>query len=178
MSPPLAGLRILDLSRVLAGPYATMHLADLGADVLKIEHPDGGDDTRAFGPPFVDGLSTYYLSVNRGKRSLALDLKDESARATLRRLAARADVLLENFRPGVMARLGLGPDVLMAANPRLIYCSIRGFADPDDPRPAYDLMMQALSGMGVTLTLTLHPPESRVRRPPSVGPPSPTSPAA
>ena len=145
--PALAGLRVLDFSRVLAGPYASMHLADLGADVLKVEHPARGDDTRTYGPPFMDGVSTYFLSVNRGKRSVALDLKQPEDRARAVALADRADVVLENFRPGVMDRLGLGPDALRARNPGLVYCTIRAFIDPDDPRPGYDLMMQALSGV-------------------------------
>lgn len=143
----LAGIRVLDFSRVLAGPYASMHLADLGADVLKVEHPVRGDDTRAYGPPFVDGVSTYFLSVNRGKRSVALDLKDPADRNRARALAAKADVVLENFRPGVMDRLGLGPAALRAEHPGLVYCTIRAFSDPEDPRPGYDLMMQALSGV-------------------------------
>jgi len=108
MSPPLAGIRILDFSRVLSGPYATMHLADLGADVVKVEHPVRGDDTRGFGPPFADGVSTYFMSANRGKRSIGLDLKDPEDRARALALAGQADVIIENFRPGVMDRLGLG----------------------------------------------------------------------
>jgi len=144
---PLAGVRILDFTRVLAGPYGTMHLADLGADVVKVEHPKGGDDTRSYGPPFQDGVSTYFLSVNRGKRSVALNLKDPTDRATARALALAADVVIENFRPGVMARLGLDAEQLRAEQPRLICCTIRAFADADDPRPGYDLMMQGLSGI-------------------------------
>ena len=146
-SRPLAGVRILDFTRVLAGPYGTMHLADLGADVVKVEHPRGGDDTRSYGPPFQDGVSTYFLSVNRGKRSVALDLKDPTDRATARQLALAADVVIENFRPGVMARLGLDADTLRAEKPALICCTIRAFADPHDPRPGYDLMIQGLSGI-------------------------------
>jgi crotonobetainyl-CoA:carnitine CoA-transferase CaiB-like acyl-CoA transferase len=146
-SQPLAGIRVLDFTRVLAGPYGTMHLADLGADVVKVEHPRGGDDTRSYGPPFQDGVSTYFLSVNRGKRSVALDLKDPIQRDTARSLALAADVVVENFRPGVMARLGLDADALRAVRPALIYCTIRAFADPADPRPGYDLMIQGLSGI-------------------------------
>lgn len=144
---PLMGVRVLDFSRVLAGPYGTMHLADLGAEVVKVERPGVGDDTRHYGPPDMDGVSTYFLSVNRGKRSVALDLKDPADRALARRLALAADVVVENYRPGVMARLGLDADSLRAENPRLVCASIRGFADPDDPRPGYDLMMQGLSGI-------------------------------
>ncbi len=143
----LSGVRILDFTRVLAGPYASMHLADLGADVVKVEHPDQGDDTRSYGPPFKDGFSTYFMSVNRGKRSIALDLKQHDKRDIARRLALAADVVIENFRPGVMARCGLDAAQLRAEKPSLIYCSIRAFADPDDPRPGYDLMMQGLSGI-------------------------------
>lgn len=144
---PLSGVRVLDFTRVLAGPYGTMHLADLGADVVKVEHPARGDDTRHYGPPFQDGVSTYFLSVNRGKRSVALDLKTDAGRAAARRLALAADVVVENFRPGVMARLGLDADSLRAERPDLITATIRGFADADDPRPGYDLMMQGLSGV-------------------------------
>ncbi len=146
MTPPLQSLRVLDLSRVLSGPYASMTLADLGADVVKVEDPHGGDDTRGFGPPFVDGVSTYYLSINRGKRSITLDLKDPRDRARALALAEVADVVLENFRPGVMARLGLGYEVLAARNPRLIYCAISGFGQDSD-RPGYDLMVQGMSGI-------------------------------
>lgn len=146
-SQPLHGVRVLDFTRVLAGPYGSMHLADLGADVVKVEHPSGGDDTRSYGPPFQDGVSTYFLSVNRGKRSVTLDLKDPDDRATARALALQADVVFENFRPGVTARLGLDADTLRAQKPSLICCTIRAFADADDPRPGYDLMIQGLSGI-------------------------------
>src|SRR5262245_30259551 len=124
---PLHGLRVLDCSRVLAGPYATMVLGDLGADVLKVEHPGGGDDTRAWGPPEVGGESAYYLSINRNKRSLALDLKQPAGRETLRRLAGASDVLVENFRRGTMAQWGLDYAGLAAQNPRLVYCTISGY---------------------------------------------------
>jgi crotonobetainyl-CoA:carnitine CoA-transferase CaiB-like acyl-CoA transferase len=146
MSAPLIGIRVLDLSRVLSGPYATMTLADLGADVVKVEEPGHGDDTRAFGPPYADGVSTYFLSINRGKRSLALDLKSAEGRRLVWELALVADVLVENFRPGVADRLGLSPDALHAVNPRLVYCSISGFGR-GVPRPGYDLMVQGLSGI-------------------------------
>lgn len=143
---PLAGLKVLDLSRVLSGPYASMILADMGADVVKVERPGSGDDTRSFGPPFAGGVSTYFLSVNRGKRSVALDLKDPDDRDRARALARRADVLIENFRPGVMGRLGLGWETLRADNPRLVYACISGFGR-DQPAAGYDLMIQGLSGI-------------------------------
>lgn len=146
MTAPLEGLRVLDFSRVLAGPFATMHLADLGAEIVKVERPGTGDDTRAFGPPFSHGVSTYFLSINRGKRSISLDLKTDEGRATARALAEKADVVIENFRPGVMERLGLGPDVLRASNPRLVYCSISGFGRGVD-RAGYDLVIQGMGGI-------------------------------
>ena len=138
---PLAGVRVLDFGRVLAAPYGTMHLADLGADVVKVERPGRGDDTRHYGPPDLDAVSTYFLSVNRGKRSIALDLKDPGHRDLARRLALAADVVVENYRPGVMARLGLDAASLRAEKPGLVYATIRGFADPEDPRPGYDLSL-------------------------------------
>jgi crotonobetainyl-CoA:carnitine CoA-transferase CaiB-like acyl-CoA transferase len=146
MSSPLHGIRVLDFSRVLSGPYASMHLADMGADVVKVEHPTHGDDTRGFGPPFTEGVSTYFLSVNRGKRSIGLNLKDPVDRDKAQRLAMEADVLIENFRPGVMSRLGLGSSELRTAHPGLIYCSISGFGQAQ-PRAGYDLMVQGLSGI-------------------------------
>ena len=149
--PPLDGVRVLDLTRVLAGPFGTQLLADLGADVVKVERPDGGDDTRAFGPPFVGGESTYFMSVNRGKRSVVLDLKSAAGRETVRALALRADVLVENFRPGVLDRLGLGWEALAELNPRLVFASISGFGQSGLPEhvgaPGYDLMIQCLSGV-------------------------------
>ena len=143
---PLSGVKVLDLTRVLSGPYAAMTLADMGADVVKIERPGRGDDTRGFGPPFAEGVATYFLAVNRGKRSVTLDLKDAADRETCRALALKADVLLENFRPGVLDRLGLGWDALREANPRLVYCAISGFGR-DRPGPGYDLMIQGMSGI-------------------------------
>jgi formyl-CoA transferase/CoA:oxalate CoA-transferase len=126
-APPLAGLRVLDLSRVLAGPYCTMLLADLGAEVVKIERPDGGDTTRGWGPPFAGGESTYFLSVNRGKRSAAVDLATPSGQELLRGLAARSDLVVENFLPAVAARLGVTHAALAAGNPALVLVSIRGY---------------------------------------------------
>jgi crotonobetainyl-CoA:carnitine CoA-transferase CaiB-like acyl-CoA transferase len=145
-SSPLNGIKIVDLSRVLSGPFATMTLADLGADVVKVERPGTGDDTRSFGPPFVAGASTYFLSVNRGKRSICLDLKAEADREVLKRLVACADVVVENFRPGVMERLGLDYARLKAEHPALIMCSISGFGQAKGG-PGYDLMVQGLSGI-------------------------------
>lgn len=150
---PLAGVRVVDLSRALAGPYATLMLADAGADVVKVEHPDGGDDARGWGPPFLaaDGarVSTYFLSVNRGKRSVVLDLGDAADLARLHDLLADADVLVENFRPGVMARLGLDPEVLAARYPRLVVLSITGFGEggPDGHRPGFDQILQGEAGL-------------------------------
>src|SRR5436190_4002286 len=123
----LEGLKVLDLSRVLAGPWCTQCLADLGADVLKIENPDGGDETRGWAPPAMAGMAAYYTCANRSKRSLALDLKTDAARELVRRLAAIADVFVENYKLGDMDRLGLGYADLRAINPRLIYCSISGY---------------------------------------------------
>jgi crotonobetainyl-CoA:carnitine CoA-transferase CaiB-like acyl-CoA transferase len=144
----LGGVRILDFSRVLAGPYATMLLADFGAEVIKVERPGTGDDTRAWGPPWFDGESTYFLAVNRNKTSYALDLKDESARARLVELAASCDVVVENFRPGTMEKLGLGFEQLAEANPAIVYCSITGFGSGGGAHLAgYDLIAQAAGGL-------------------------------
>jgi crotonobetainyl-CoA:carnitine CoA-transferase CaiB-like acyl-CoA transferase len=146
---PLDGLTVLDFSRVLAGPYCTMQLADLGARVIKIEQPGRGDDTRAWGPPFVGGESAYFLSINRNKESLALDLKHPRARRVLEALIDRADVVVENFRPGTMERLGLAYQDVRARNPRTIYCSISGFGQTGPRRleAGYDAMMQAEGGL-------------------------------
>ena len=146
---PLDGLTVLDLTRVLAGPYCTMLLGDMGARVIKVEHPGHGDDTRAWGPPFVGCESTYFLSVNRNKESVTLDFKSSQGRAILDRLIARADVLVENFRPGTLARLGLDYTSLQDAHPRLVYCSISGFGQhgPRAPQPGYDAIVQAEGGL-------------------------------
>ena len=149
----LTGLTVLDLSRVLSGPFATMTLADLGADVVKIEQPGTGDDTRQWGPPFQGGEAAYFLSVNRNKRSLAVDLKSADGLALVRELAGRADVVVENFRPGTAARLGLGYHDLAAENFGLVYASISGYGQtgPDSHRAGYDAIAQARSGiMSVT----------------------------
>jgi crotonobetainyl-CoA:carnitine CoA-transferase CaiB-like acyl-CoA transferase len=139
----------IDLTRVVSGPFCTMLLADIGAEVVKIEEPGGGDESRRYGPPFQGGESAYFLSINRGKRSLALDLRMTEDRDTALALAARADVLVENFRPGTLERLGLGWETLHAANPRLVLCSITGFGreGPDAVRPGYDLIIQGESGV-------------------------------
>lgn len=147
---PLAGLRVLDLSRHLAGPFAAMTLGDLGADVLKIEPPGRGDDTRGFPPFWGDtGESCYYLSTNRNKRSMTLNLASTAGQELLKRMVVDADVLLENFRPGTMDRWGMGPDDLLALNPRLIYCKITAVGNdgPDRDRSGVDLLMQAYAGL-------------------------------
>ncbi|MFC3505602.1 CaiB/BaiF CoA transferase family protein [Micromonospora krabiensis] len=144
---PLAGLLVADFSRILAGPYATMLLADLGAQVIKVESP-GGDDTRTWMPPTRDGVSTYYLGINRNKRSVALDLKDPDDLAAARELARRADVMIENFRPGGLARFGLDYDTVAAGNAKIVYASISGFGTGAGASfPGYDLMVQAISGL-------------------------------
>jgi crotonobetainyl-CoA:carnitine CoA-transferase CaiB-like acyl-CoA transferase len=146
---PLDGVTIVDFTRVLSGPYCTMLLADMGARVIKIEQRGRGDDTRAWGPPFVNGESAYFLSINRNKESLTLDLKHPAARAVLDCLLPRADVLVENFRPGTMERLGLGYDALAPRFPRLVYCSISGFGQtgPRRGEPGYDAVMQGEGGL-------------------------------
>ena len=145
---PLTGITILDLTHVLAGPFASHTLQDLGARVIKVEKPGTGDDTRAF-PPFVDGQSAYFATLNAGKQSIALDLKAQGDRAIFDRLLARADVLIENYRPGVMARLGYGWDSLHASLPRLIFAAVSGFGQtgPDSDKPAYDMVVQARGGV-------------------------------
>jgi crotonobetainyl-CoA:carnitine CoA-transferase CaiB-like acyl-CoA transferase len=156
MAGPLSHVRVLDLSRIMAGPWAGQILADLGADVVKIERPVVGDDTRAWGPPFLKDKSGnptreagYYLSVNRGKRSIALELDKPEGQAVVRALAARSDIVLENFKAGTLKRFGLDYENLKAVNPRLIYCSITGFGQtgPKRDAPAYDFMIQAMGGL-------------------------------
>ena len=146
---PLDGIRVLDLTRVLAGPYCTMFLGDLGAEVVKVERPEVGDDTRGWGPPFAGDESAYFLSVNRNKKSLTVDLKTVRGVELLRSLAKVADVLVENFRPGTMERLGLGHQELRGADPRLIYASLSGFGSDGPMRdwPCYDLIIQAWGGL-------------------------------
>ncbi len=159
---PLAGLRVLDLTRVLAGPYCTMILSDLGADVVKVERPDGGDESRGFGPFLPSGASAYFSSLNRGKSSIALDLKSDDDRQTFLELVKHADVLVENFRPGVMDGLGFGVDQLRELNPRLIFASASGFGQtgPYKDRPAYDVIIQAMSGL---MSITGHDREQPAR---------------
>ncbi|MGH2842589.1 MAG: CaiB/BaiF CoA transferase family protein, partial [Solirubrobacteraceae bacterium] len=150
MATALGNIRILDFSRVLAGPFATMMLADLGAEVLKVERPGSGDDTRAWGPPYDSrGEATYFDAVNRNKQSLALDLGDPADLARARALASESDVLVENFRPGLLDRFGLAYQSVRADNPGLIYCSITGFGagERGAALPGYDLLVQALGGL-------------------------------
>ena len=148
-APPLAGFRVLDLTRVLSGPYASMLLADLGAEVVKVERPGSGDDTRSWGPPFWRGMSTYYAAVNRGKRSVAIDLNEPRGRELVQRLAGEVDVLIENFRPGVTDRLGLDHAGLAARNPRLIYASITGFGSrgPKSGEAGTEVIVEAETGL-------------------------------
>ncbi|CDZ33227.1 CoA transferase [Neorhizobium galegae] len=157
--PPLTGIRVIELARVLAGPWAGQMLADMGADVIKVENPDGGDDTRAWGPPFVEGKdgenlsAAYYHSTNRGKRSIAVDLKTEEGQDIVRRLAATADVLIENFKLGGLVKYGLDYESLKMINPKLIYCSITGFGQngPYANLAGYDYIVQGMSGfMSIT----------------------------
>lgn len=147
--PPLAGRRVLDLSRVLAGPWATQVLADLGAKVIKVENPRGGDDTRAWGPPYAASESAYYLCANRNKRSIAIDLTKPEGQEVVRELAKRADVLVENYKLGTLERFGLGWDDLRAVNPRLVYCSVSGYgrSSPAAERLGYDYVIQAEGGL-------------------------------
>ena len=169
-SPPLSGITVIDLTRVLAGPYCTMVLRDLGADVIKVEPPQG-DEARGFGPFLPDedgggrGESAYFTSLNCGKRSVVLDLKGDAGRAALAALIRRADVLVENFRPGTLARLGFPPERLVTLNERLVYAAISGFGatGPDAQRPAYDMIIQALSGL-MSITGTEPEPLAEPRR--------------
>ena len=156
MSGALSHIRVLDLSRILAGPYASQNLSDMGADVIKVERPGQGDDTRGFGPPFVKDLSgedtgdsAYYMSVNRGKKSLSLDISRPEGQDIIRRLAADTDIIFENYKIGTLDRYGLGYQDLKAINPRIIYCSITGFGQtgPYSPRAGYDYLLQGMSGL-------------------------------
>src|SRR5690242_19911249 len=148
-SGPLAGLTVVDLTRVLSGPYCTMMLADMGARVIKIEQPRKGDDTRGWGPPFVNGESSYFLSINRNKESVTLDFKQPEGRRILDQLVAKADVLVENFRPGTLEKLGLDYASLAGQCPRLVYCSVSGFGQtgPRRREAGYDAVMQAEGGL-------------------------------
>ncbi len=162
---PLAGIVVVDLTRVLAGPFCTMLLADLGARVIKVENPKGGDDSRAYGP-FINGKSGYFIAQNRGKESIALDLKNANDQMILHRLLRRADILIENFRPGTMARLGFGPEELKKRYPQLIFASTSGFGQtgPYADRPAYDIIAQAMGGIMSTLAMKVVNPRVSVRR--------------
>jgi CoA:oxalate CoA-transferase len=164
---PFSGVLVIDLSRVLAGPFCAMMLAELGARVIKIENPQGGDDSRHF-EPFVDGQSAYFSSLNRDKESIALDLKKDADRAVLLDLVRRGDVLVENFRPGTLDRLGLGYDRLKELNPRLIYAAVSGFGHtgPWAPKPAYDMIVQAMSGL---MSLTGEPGGPAMKAGTSIG---------
>ena len=167
MSGPLAGVTVVDLSRILAGPYCTLLMAELGARVIKVETPKTGDDARAYGP-FLKGKSAYFMSVNRGKESIALNLKDKGDRAIFEKLLAAADVIVENFRPGTMEKLGYGWEQLHAKYPKLIYAAASGFghSGPDSLRPAYDMVVQ---GMGGIMSITGTPGGPPVRIGMSIG---------
>lgn len=147
--PPLDGIKVLDLTQFMAGPFCTMLLADMGADVIKIEKPNGGDDIRRSGPPFINGESAAFMGINRNKRSIVIDLKSDEGQSILHRMAGAADVVVENMRPGTMDRMGLGYQDLHRENPALVYCSISGFGTtgPYKDRPGFDLMAQGMSGL-------------------------------
>ena len=159
---PLAGVVVIDLTQILAGPMCTMILADMGAKVVKVEKPNGGDDNRRMGPPFIQGWSAGFLALNRNKRSLVLDLRDERGRGAFRRLVGQADVVVENFRPGVMDRLGLGYPELAKLKPELVYCTISGFGStgPYRNRGGFDLVAQGMSGL---MSINGHPDQRPVK---------------
>ena len=146
---PLEGLRVVDLTRVLSGPYCTMQLGDMGAEVIKVEQPGKGDDTRAFAPPYQGDQAAYFLSINRNKRSITLDMKSEAGKAVLWRLIEKSDILVENFRPGAMDRLGFGYEAVRKRRPALVYASISGFGQtgPQKDRPGYDVIVQGEAGI-------------------------------
>jgi CoA:oxalate CoA-transferase len=148
MNMALEGIRVLDLTRALAGPYCTMMLGDMGAEVIKVESPEGGDDSRAWAPPYIGQESAYYLSCNRNKKSMTLNLRSAEAKKVLTELIKASDVVVENFRPGVMKKMGFPYETLKAINPRVIFCSITGFGSrgPDSPKPGFDLIAQGMSG--------------------------------
>ena len=152
----LSGMVVLDLTQIMAGPFCTMVLADMGANVIKVEKPNGGDDNRRMGPPFIKDWSAGFLALNRNKRSLAVDLRSEMGKATFRRLVQDADAVVENFRPGVMERLGLGYESLISIKPSLVYCSVSGFGNtgPDAAKGGFDLVAQGVSGL---MSITGHP---------------------
>ena len=146
---PLDGISVVDFSQILAGPFCTMLLADMGAEVIKVERPNGGDDTRRFGPPFINGEGAAFLSLNRNKRSIVLDMKSEQGVEIAKKLVADADVLVQNFRPGVLERLGLGYEAVKAINPAMVYCTISGFGitGPYKSKGGFDLVAQGMSGL-------------------------------
>jgi len=156
MCPPLEGIRVLDFSRLIAGPYCTMLLGDMGAEVIKVEQPGKGDDSRAFGPPFINGESVYFFSFNRNKKSITINLKTEEGKDIIRELIKKSDILVENFRPGYMEKIGFGFDDVHKLNPGLIYTSVSGYGHtgPDKFRPGYDVVAQ---GMGGLMSLTGDP---------------------
>ena len=167
MAKPLSGIKVLDMTRVLAGPFCTMLMQDLGAEVIKVEIPEKGDDSRHFGP-FKEGRSLYFMSINRGKRSMTLNLKTDEGKEVLRKLVRESDVLVENFRPGVMEKLGLGWEALHEINPRLIYAASSGYGHtgPDSQKPAYDILAQAEGGI---MSVTGWPGQDPVRVGASLG---------
>lgn len=165
MSGALETIKVLDLSRVLAGPYCTMILGDLGSEVLKVEAPGGRDETRKWGPPFKEDVSAYYLSANRNKKAITVDLKSEEGVEIIKKLVRESDVIINNFKTGTMDRFGLGYDALALLNPRIVYCSITGFGEtgPDRNMPGYDFIIQAMSGlMSITGTKESGPQKSGV----------------
>ena len=153
---PLAGVKVMDLTQIMAGPYCTMMLADMGADVLKVEKPNGGDDTRRMGPPFIEGESAAFLGINRNKRSIVIDLRSDDGREIARRMARASDVLVQNFRPGALERMGLGYEQIREINPAIVYCTISGFGatGPYARRGGFDLVAQGMSGL---MSVTGHP---------------------
>ena len=155
-SLPLEGVKVLDLTQIMAGPYCTMTLADMGADVVKVEKPNGGDDTRRMGPPFIEGESAAFLGINRNKRSVVVDMKAERGREIVRSMARESDVLVQNFRPGALERMGLGYEQVRELNPALVYCTISGFGatGPYARRGGFDLVTQGMSGL---MSVTGHP---------------------
>ena len=149
MPGPLEGIRVVDLTRILAGPYCTMMLGDMGAEIIKIENPDGGDDTRSWGPPFLNGVSTYFISINRNKKSLTLNLKDERGKELLRDLIRKSDIMVENFRPGTLDKLGVSWEEIHRINPAMIFASLSGFGQtgPRKSEPGFDVVIQGEGGL-------------------------------
>ena len=149
MSGPLEGIRVVDLTRILAGPYCTMMLGDMGAEIIKVENPDGGDDTRSWGPPFLNGVSTYFISINRNKKSLTLNLKDERGKELLRDLIRKSDIMVENFRPGTLDKLGFSWEEIHRINPAMIFASLSGFGQtgPRKSEPGFDVVIQGEGGL-------------------------------